>query len=178
MKASRDTAIKIAGWLIGMSIASASSGATYLAEEKPFIAIKDVNREAEAWATCAASYDIMAELIGPQSARAQQLSELANGSELAVTMALVIDDLSEEMEPERFEALWTYAKHAGQEIPKTRRTAILADAETLGSDNSEMFVNKISETVKICVENLELQQMYIDMWRELAKSGLLKLPKD
>ena len=64
---------------------------------------------------------------------------------------------------------------AGKEWPKISMTTILADAEVLGSKGSEKLLEKVTLTVKICMSNLHSQQAYIDSWRELAKSGLLKL---
>lgn len=151
---------------------------SYIDGSKPFVSIKDINREAEAWATCAAAYDIMAEILESQPAQAQQMKELANGAEIAVIMALVIDDLKQDITPEKFNALWSFAKVAGREIPKTRRTTMLAEAEALGPKGENSFVDKMAATVKNCVKNLESQQTYIDSWRELAKSGLLKLPEN
>jgi len=151
---------------------------SYVDGSKAFIAIKDINRQAEAWATCAAAYDIMAEIFESQPTQSQQMKELGNGAETAVTMSLVLDDIKKDITPEKFNALWSFAKVAGQEIPKTRRTTMLAEAESLGKKGANAFVAKVFATVKICVGNLESQQAYIDSWRELAKSGLLKLPEN
>jgi hypothetical protein len=55
---------------------------------------------------------------------------------------------------------------------------ILADAETLGESGSEKFIERVAETTKVCMSNLEVQQTYIDTWRELAKSSLLTTPNN
>ena len=153
----------------------AADSESYIDTTIPFVNIEDVNRESEVWATCAATYDIMAEIFeGTQPAQAKQLHEMANGAELAVTMAMVSDGIDDDISPEKFNALWAYSKVAGQEIPKTKKSAIMADAEILGKAGKEVFFRKLTNTAKVCTSNIEAQQAYIDMWRELAKSGLLK----
>ena len=144
---------------------------SYVDASTPIAEIKDIHRQAEAWAMCAAAYDATSEVLSEsQPGRAKQFSELANGAELAVLISIVWDGLKPDLTPEAFDALWTAAKVAGSELPKTRRTFLLAEAET--------FFAKLGETVKVCASNLESQQKYIDTWRELAKSGLLQLPSD
>lgn len=159
-----------------------SKGTSYVDDSKPFIAIQDVNRQAEAWAMCAATYDLTAELFAKdRPARAQQFSELANGAELAVAMSIVNDGIVKDISPDKFDALWEAAKISHTELPKTRRTMLLAELES-SSENSKIgtsiFLSNLSATLEVCVKNLEAQQMYIDTWRELSKSGLLKLPEE
>ena len=159
----------------------ASEISTYVDGSKPFIAIKDVNRQGEAWAACSATYDIIARLLGETPAQSQQLKDRANGAKLAVGMTLVLEDLDSDISPERFNALWTFAKVAIDAWPEIQRNAILADAESLsseGAEGSNKFVDKLIATVKICKSNLESQQMYIDVWRAFAKSGMLKVAED
>lgn len=159
-----------------------SKGTSYVDNSKPFITINNVNRESEAWAMCAATYDLMAELfVKDQPARAKQFSELANGAELAIAMSIITDGFVKDIKPERFNALLNVAKTASTELPKTRRTMLLAELESSTSNKKNdggNFMSNLSATFEVCVRNLESQQMYIDNWRELAKSGLLKLPSD
>lgn len=151
---------------------------SYVDGSKSFLEIKDVNRQAEAWALCAATYDVMAEILSEaQPARSQQLRELANGAEVAVTMAIVMDGLDSEISKERFNALWAMAKLAGKELPRTRQTMLAAEAESYQNKGAEVFLGNLSATIEVCFKNLEGQQMYIDTWREMAKSGLLQLPE-
>jgi len=164
--------------LLFSSITNASESSTYVDGSKPFVAIKDVNRQGEAWAVCAASYKVMAEFFESKPAQSQRLKDFANGAELAVGMTLVLDDLGSDISPERFNALWRYAQLAIEEWPKTQLTAILVDAEVLGDEGADRFFEKVTATVEICISNLKSQQMYIDSWRELAKSGLLKFPEN
>ena len=85
--------------------------------------------------------------------------------------------LSSDITPSEFAALWSYSKTLGDTITETRSTMIMADAESLGAKGAETFIKKLSATIKVCQSNLEAQQSYIDLWRELAKSGLLTQSK-
>jgi len=166
-----------------LSIVKANTveGATpYVDGSKPFLAIEDVNRQAEAWGMCAATYDFAAKIFSEeQPARSQQLSDLANGAEVAVTMAIVSDGLDPEISQDRFNALWSMAKLSGTEIPKTSMTMLTAEAESYADKNTKLvFLENLSATLEICFKNLEGQQVLIDTWRELAKSGLLQVPRE
>lgn len=164
--------------VLSISKANATEDATpYVDGSKSFLEIKDVNRQAEAWAICAATYDYMAGILSEtQPARSKQLSELANGAEVAVTMAIVSDGLDPEISQDRFNALWSMAKLSGTELPKTRFTMLAAEAEADTGKNNAVFLKNLTATFEICIRNLEGQQTYIDTWRELAKSGLLQIP--
>jgi len=160
--------------------ASATENLTpYVDGSKSFLEIKDVNRQAEAWAMCAATYDVMAQVLSEfQPARAQQLGDLAKGAKVTVIMTIASDGLDLDMTQERFNALWAMAKLAGKELSSTKRTMLAADAELSTGEESEVFIGNLSATMEICFKNLEGQRMYIDSWRELAKSGKLQLPKE
>ncbi len=172
--------IKYAAFFFSLVIGSYAFGdaeTSYIIGNKQFLSIKDVNRQAEAWGTCSAAYDVMAMVIGESNpAQAKQYNDLGNGASLAVAMSHVADGLSSDMDPERFNSMWNYSKTLADSIPETKTTMILADAETLGDSKAEEFITKLAETVKICMANLKGQQAYIDIWRELAKSGLLEMP--
>lgn len=149
----------------------------YVDGSKPFLEIKDVHRQAEAWGTCSATYDVMSMLLAESNpAQAKQYSDLGNGASMAVVMAHVADGLSPDISPESFNSLWGYSKTLADSIPETKKTMILAEAESLGESGTEKFIAKLATTLKICMANLEAQQTYIDTWRELAKSGLLTMP--
>jgi len=154
-------------------------GKSYVDATKGFLEIKDPNRQAEAWAMCAASYDVMAEILTSTApARSKQLADLANGAELAVMISMVANKLDKDLTPEKFNNLWGFSKISGAELPKTRRNVLLADFESDNSEGSVVFVADLSKTVEVCASNLEDQQTYIDIWRELATSGLLQMPSE
>lgn len=151
----------------------------YVDASQPFLEIRDVKQQAETWAVCAASYDIMSTIMEADApAKARQLSDLGNGAQLAVGMALVIDDLNPDISVEQFKVLWVDSQSAMSEWPQTQLTSILADAEKLGTERAQEFGKKINATVVACINNLKAQKMYVDSWRELVESGLLQLPKE
>lgn len=154
-----------------------SNGKSYIDGSKSFLEIKDTNRQAEAWAMCAATYDVTAEILAKSNpARARQIKDLGNGAEMAVAMSQIINDLSENITPEKFNAVWLMAKLSMTELPKTRTTMLLAEAES--NPDKTIFMSNLNATLEVCIKNLEAQQMYIDTWRELAKSGLLQFNKE
>ncbi len=154
-----------------------SNEASYIYGKKRFMDIADVNRQAEAWGTCAAAYDVMALILKSQPAQAKQVKDYGNGASLAVIMTHVSDGLGPDITSDKFNALWNYSKTLGDSIPETKRNMMLAEAEALGEKGSSQFIEKVAATVKVCINNLKYQQVYIDDWRELAKSGLLQIPK-
>jgi hypothetical protein len=156
---------------------SAGENNSYLDINKPIIAIKNVNEQAEAWAVCAASYDVIAEIISAKAANAKQMRDFANGAELAVMISIVVNDIDDDITSKKFASLWAFAKVAAKSIPETKLTMMMAEAELLGDKGVNQFIEKVTNTVKTCMGNLEGQQTYIETWRELAKSGLLELPQ-
>ena len=151
----------------------------YVDGSKSFLEIKDVNRQAEAWAMCAATYDVMAQILSEfQPERAQQLRDLAKGAKVTMIMTIASDGLDPDITQERFNVLWATAKLEGTELSSTRRTMLAADAESSTGKDAEVFIGNLSATMEICFKNLRGQRMYIDSWRELAKSGKIQLPKE
>lgn len=151
----------------------ADASLSYISNDKPFISIKDVNRQAEAWGACSATYDIMALLLESSPAQAKQFKDFGNGASMAVVMTHVSDGLKKDMSSSQFLALWNYSKTLADSIPETQKTRMLADAEAIAATGSADFIDRISATIKVCMRNLEGQQVYIDSWRDLAKSGIL-----
>ena len=165
--------------LLGISLASAADKPAYVDGSIPFVEIKDVDRQAETWAVCAASYDLMSTIMEPKAPdRAKQIADLGNGARVALGMSLVINDLQPDISQEQFNTLWEEPSLAMTELPQNQLYSILADAEKLGTEGAEAFGKKINATVVICINNLRGQQMYIDTWSQLAESGLLQIPQN
>jgi len=147
----------------------------YLESNESFINISDKNREAEAWATCSAVYQLTASFYkDEQPNQAKVLENQANGAKVAVLMShFDLANLRKETSVDRFRSTWKLSQLLAESMPETRLNMILADAERLNKQGSDIFINKISATLKVCHDNLEGQQVYIDLWRDLYKSGLL-----
>ena len=72
-----------------LTIAESKEGKSFLPDVQSFILIEDVNRQAEAWATCSAVWDIMAMMTGDDSkSQAEQYSNLSNGAKMATQRAV------------------------------------------------------------------------------------------
>ena len=167
--------ISLTGFL-SMAFAEEGSNAAYIAGNVPFALIEDVDREAEAWGTCSAIYEIASVFFAESKpAMAEHYKNLSNGATMAVVMSHVTDGLALVEAPEDFDSLWAYSKTLADSIPDTIKNAILADAE-MQDDDGSIFIGKMTSTIEICMENLKSQQDYIDSWREMMKSGLLKSP--
>ncbi len=177
-----ETKIKFLAMLIslfGASLASAADDPAYVDGSKPFVEIEDVNRQAETWAVCAASYDIMSTIMEPKAPdRAKQIADLGMGARVALGMSMVANELEPDISQERFNELWASPSLAMAEMPQVQLNSILSDAESMGTEGAEAFGKKINATVVICIDNLKSQQMYIDTWQQLAESGLLQMPQN
>ena len=156
-----------------LSTAESKEGKSFLPEVQSFILIEDVNRQAEAWATCSAVWDIMAIMTGDDSkSQAEQYSNLSNGAKMAVAMSYVSDlAKANDSDKGRFNATWTFAKTALESMPQVQMTSMLADLEQRGMDS---WMPDFGATMKVCTDNLQAQQVHVDSWRTLATSGLLK----
>jgi hypothetical protein len=93
-------------------------------------------------------------------------------------MANVAKGLRPDLTPEGFSALWNFSKTLGDSITEIQTTRIMADAERLGNEGVTTWIEKVLATTKICTQNVEAQQTYIELWRELAKSGVLAIPHE
>jgi hypothetical protein len=159
-------------------LTNAQEGTSYItAPNDQIVNIANVNREAEAWAMCAASYDLLSSLLkGSQPAQATYIADLANGAELAVMMAIVSRELleNEDISPAQFTALWSTAKTMMKKLPETSQKFLSAKIEQEG----DKAIPNLATTVKFCSDNQESQQYYVDYWRELSKSGLFQLPSE
>ena len=161
------------------STANAEQFVSKYLSSKPIILIKDKHAQAKAWATCAEIYDALGNFYAaankaPETVK--QLRNMANGAEVAVAMTFVSRMLAEsDISPStiRFNATWTMAKMAMKETPSAVQTTINAALERNGA--AEM--DEIIKAGGICTQNVEDQQTMINLWRELAASGLLKFPK-
>jgi len=149
---------------------------SYISSTKPFSEIKDPNRQADAWGTCAATYQITAELMEADSNKAKLFREQSNGASVAVVMTHVNAGIKKNMNQSEFNALWNFSKTLMRSIPEVQRTRMLSDMESYLDQDSSIFFNKLKNTLEICTRNLDGQQFYVDSWRNLAKSGLLKIP--
>lgn len=151
--------------------AFASSEKNYLDIDGPFISAKNINDEVQAWAVCAAGLKVLSEILKEDKPNtATQLNNLANGASLSILMSQVSRLISiEEIDIKKLNATIEYGKLQMDEMPKVEQSRILSDLELSGA---EVMMEKLTKTMNQCIENNESQKMYVEMMRELAKSGV------
>ncbi len=158
-------------------IINAQANDTYVeTDKKDFFKIQNADREADAWGVCRATYKIMSEIIRSEAPQqAKKMNNYGNGARLAVIMAHVNDGIQDpDITPKKFATLWDTSKMLGDSIPDAAQAIILADAEDkISNKNQESFRLKLTRTLNICLENLDNQQVYIDAWRSMMKTGIL-----
>ncbi len=142
---------------------------SFIKGSSPFNLIKDVKREAEAWATCAATYEITSQMYAKDKpATSKQLHQHANGSKLSILMAIALKS-HHEISSKELTSLWEYGQLQVESLPDIQETAILALLEQAeDKKGQDDWLGKLAKTLDICNENAEGQQMYVDAWRELA----------
>lgn len=133
-----------------------------------------VHTQSRVWATCAVAHDIAAVIESseaPDSASAQESQQLSNGARLASGITFVVDAMQqgEDLTPQKFTATWNMAKLAMESNYETLSTSINAKLER---DTSAALAG-FYPTYGRCLALRELQQEYVNIWRELYGSGLL-----
>lgn len=157
--------------LSAITCAQSEVGESFIDTELQILEIEVVARQAEAWATCAALYRIYAALFEEDApATAMTFSNQANGADVAIMMTYIGASIDEGDSADAFVATAKFAATAMESLPETQSAWILAMAET--QDPEKWFLDA-QATMDYCVSNQEAQQFHVDMWRELAQSGLL-----
>lgn len=162
----------------------ASEGVSFIEYFEPFVEISDPHRQAEVWATCHVVYEIYSVLAKTaEPTQSRQFHQFANGSKVAIIMTYVSDAMGD-MDPEtteastnRFNAAIEFGKLASESLPDTKATSLTAILESGNEDQKNQWYADIGATINHCVTNLNGQQVLIDLWRDLAASGLLKQNK-
>lgn len=135
----------------------------------------------DAFGTCAATYGALG--IATAGANGELFQQFANGSSMALGMVPVqrqvkqrggVTGKTPESHPAFAKAVRT-AHKAGLMIMEselsTHRTRIVA---TL-SGNPDKFETQVEDTILICRSNVDFQQQYIDLWRDLVAGGWITL---
>jgi hypothetical protein len=158
-----------------LSVAEDTVGESYVSNAQSFFLIENVNRQAEAWATCSAVWDIMAQLSttnGGSKSEIELHSNRGSGAKMAVAMSFLSGMLSDDsVDQNQLNATWRVAQTALESMPDVQMTVMLADLEAKGYAE---WLPDLGATMTVCMDNLEGQQSHIDGWRALASSGLLK----
>jgi hypothetical protein len=101
-------------------------------------------------------------------ATAKAMSDKANGA----TIALYIDyimGMDTNASSDQLSARVKMANVLMEGIPESQLTSMLAAGEQL-KHNDEWFL-LVTNTLKICMDNIDTQQELINLWREMYASG-------
>lgn len=138
----------------------------------------DRSAAADAFGICSASYEILA--VGPNT---ELFRQFANGAKMALGMipvAYVIDksgghsDKIPADHPELVEAIGT-AQRAGMMILESETTTHRTRIVSTMSADPEYFSAAMENTIGVCQANLDYQQEYVDLWRDLVAGGWIQL---
>ena len=160
-------------------LAATDNAASYLDSQTRFAEITNPRQQAEAWAVCAAAYDVMSTIMRESAPeRSRQLYDLANGAQVSIGMALVNSQIDADTDATRFGELWAESESAMIELPQQKLADILEDGEDMAQERAEDFGRKINATVYTCIDNLDTQRDYVTSWQRLAERGLVEPPDE
>lgn len=145
------------------------AAASFLATDKPFILIEDEHDRTEAWGTCVATYNLASMLQAESSpAMSKQLSQLSNGAAIAFYMDYLMG-VDSDASSDQLSARINMGKLLMESIPETQLTGMLARGELL-QHNGE-WRTLVTNTLGLCMENLDQQKSLVNSWRDLSASG-------
>ena len=160
-------------------VALAGNTVSYIENKARFAEISNPRQQAEAWAVCAAAYDVMSTIMRASAPdRARQLHDLANGAQVSIGMALVSAQIDAVTDSTAFGELWAANEAAMVDLPQQKLADILEDGEAMGNERAEDFGKKINATVFTCIDNLDTQRDYVESWKDLAEKGVVVPPED
>lgn len=154
---------------------------TFLRHGEQFSTIQDSNTQGKSWAMCSAAFYKFAQLNAKQSpARSKRSHMLGNGAKLSILMSSVYidflknpdsDSWSDAQMVNKFNTIYFTGKHSMDALYEIAENEIDVALENMGINQ---FIVKLSNTVLACGKNGELQQVYVDLWRNLVKEGWIK----
>lgn len=139
----------------------------------------DKHAEAKAWAKCVVTYRFFSEVFSESKpAVSKQYSNMANGANLAIVMSVVSRSMQENQDNFNFPSVWNTAKTTAESEVELQTNALQVIFETDTREDSMLKLGvELGETnLETCSANATLQQMYVDLWRDLSASGLLSQP--
>ena len=140
----------------------------------------DQSDAADAFGICAASYEILS--VGNNAALFRQF---ANGTSMALGMLPVrriieankgYQDKKPSNHPQLVASI-AVALQAGQMTMESEITTHKTRINSFSSSNAKAFAIKMENTINVCTKNLDFQQEYIDLWRDLVARGWITLPR-
>ena len=107
-------------------------------------------------------------------AYASKLNQFGNGAGIAIVMTyyMHMDTNSDQSSfTADFARVWQHGLTMRESLMDVSATHIASNIEAHGLDVSLV---KLVNTVSICSDNLDLQQTYIDTWRQLREEGMFE----
>jgi hypothetical protein len=170
--------IKFIKWISALLFTSSCARAMdpWVTDEFPFDTFDLPSTEqSQRWATCAATFEIISDVIRSQGnpAAAKSVAEFSNGSKTAIITILIMGvgerkaGESNEDFRKRFKNAKDYGVFASEEYPKSRKNSILGMREL--TENKADWESAAIVSFKRCSKkkSLEIQQGYIDGARSL-----------
>lgn len=133
----------------------------------------EAHDQSRIWSTCAAVHEIVAVMDdnGADSPSAKESANQGSGAKVASAIVFIVDyfDDTDAPDPAIFASKWQMATMVMESNYETVTTSLFSD---MAADPSA-FSERLLPTYRYCLNILDVQQEYIDLWRELYGSGLL-----
>jgi len=133
----------------------------------------EAHDQSRMWSTCAAVHELVAVMDdnGADSPSAKESANQGSGAKVASAIVFIVDyfEGTDAPDPAIFASKWQMATMVMESNYETVTTSIFSD---MAADPAA-FSEKLLPTYRYCLNILDVQQEYIDLWRELYGSGLL-----
>lgn len=133
----------------------------------------EAHDQSRIWSTCAAVHELVAVMDdnGADSPSAKESANQGSGAKVASAIVFIVDYFEEADSPDPaiFASKWQMATMVMESNYETVATSMFSDMEA----DPAAFSEKLLPTYRYCLNILDVQQEYIDLWRELYGSGLL-----
>lgn len=158
-----------------LSHSNETSSESFIEGNQQFSENQDKQIEANSWAMCSVAYTTLSKLNEAESpAYASKLNQFGNGAGIAIVMTyyMHMDTNSDQSSfTADFARVWQHGLTMRESLMDVSATHVASNIEAHGLDVSLV---KLVNTVSICSDNLDLQQTYIDTWRQLREEGMFE----
>lgn len=168
------TATPLLLWLLALPVQAGETLFTY-DQFRDDLKIRSVEAhdQSRMWSTCAAVHELVAVMDdnGADSPSAKESANQGRGAKVASAIVFIVDyfEDSEDPNPAIFSSKWEMATMVMESNYESVTTSIFSG---MAADPAA-FSEKLLPTYRYCLNILDVQQDYIDLWRELYGSGLL-----
>jgi hypothetical protein len=156
-----------------LSHSNETSSESFIEGKQQFSENQDKQIEANSWAMCSVAYSTLSKVNAAESpAYASKLNQFGNGAGIAIVMTYY-KHMDTGDDPSSFNAdfarVWQHGLTMRKSLIDVSATHVASNIEAHGLDVSLV---KLVNTVSICSDNLDLQQTYIDTWRQIRELGM------